>query len=158
MSRGLNSYPISRFSFLTLDPRIIVVPVDATQVRQLGSKVYKISSDPFKFPDALLVGANEGYYGECKFQIDLTTPKYVKMDRSLLRGLFGKFNPSRGDLVISKTGEVLGIMVNDEYCAVLGKIAPAATLQCGDTLKAQRASQTLAELQTRVQSLPDKLQ
>ena len=118
---------------------MVVVPIDATQARQLGGKVYKIAPDPFKFSDAVLVGANEGYYGECKFQIDLTTPQYVKMDRSLFRGLFGKFDPSRGDLVLSKTGEVLGIMVNNEYCAVLGKITPIATLQCGDNLRAQQA-------------------
>ncbi|MCI0536814.1 MAG: hypothetical protein L0Z50_16475, partial [Verrucomicrobiales bacterium] len=72
ISRGQYSYAISRLSFLAQDPRIVVVPVDAAQARQLGGKIYKIASDPFKFPDALLVGANEGYYGECKFQIDTT--------------------------------------------------------------------------------------
>ncbi|MCI0536853.1 MAG: hypothetical protein L0Z50_16675, partial [Verrucomicrobiales bacterium] len=87
-----------------------------------------------------------------------TTPQYVKMDRSLFRGLFGKFNPSRGDLVLSKTGELLGIMVNNEYCAVLGQISPATTLRCGDTLKAQHASQKLTQLQNRVLELPQKLQ
>jgi len=158
LSRGLYSYSLSRISFLAQDPRIIVVPVDAMQARNLGGKIYKIAPDPFKFGEAVLVGANEGYYGECKFQIDLTTPQYVKMDRSLFRGLFGKFNPSRGDLVLSKTGEVLGIMANNEYCAVLGKITPSATLQCGDTLRAQKAGQVLAQLQNRMLSLPQKLQ
>jgi hypothetical protein len=158
VSRGLYSYAIARISFLAQDPRIVVVPIDAIQARQLGAKIYKIAPDPFKFPEAVLVGANEGYYGECKFQIDLATPQHVKMDRSLFRGLFGKFNPSRGDLVLSKTGEVLGVMVNNEYCAVLGKIAPIATLQCGDNLKAQQASQMLTQLQNRVVGLPLKVQ
>jgi hypothetical protein len=30
------------------------------------------------------------------------------MDRNSLKGLFGKFNPSRSDLVFSRTGELLG--------------------------------------------------
>ena len=75
----------------------------------------------------MLVGANEGYYGECNFQIEPNTPQYVKLDRSLLKGLFGKFNPSRGDLVFSRTGELLGIMVNDTYCLTIRNFAAAAT-------------------------------
>ena len=43
-------------------------------------------------------------------------------------------------------------------CKVLGKITSAATLQCGDSLKAQQASQTLAQLQNRILGLPLKLQ
>jgi hypothetical protein len=158
ISRGFFSFPVTQVAFLAEDPRVLVAPVDAAQVTKLGAKVYKIAPDPFRFQEAVLVGANDNYYGECKFQIDVTTPQYVKMDRSLFRGLIGKFNPSRGDLVLSKTGELLGIMVNNEYCAVLGKITPAVTLQCGDTLKAQRAGDQLTQLQNRVMQLPPKLQ
>ena len=82
------------------------MPVSADEAERLGATIYRISSSPFKFQDAVLVGAGEGYYGECRFEIDLSTPEYVKLDRSVLRGLFGKFNPSRGDLVFSKTGEL----------------------------------------------------
>jgi len=92
------------------------MPVTQAEAGQLGGKVYRISSDPYKFQDAVLIGADEGYYGECDFQIDLSTPSYLKLDRNLLKGLFGKFNPSRGDLVFSRTGELLGIMVNNIYC------------------------------------------
>ena len=38
------------------------------------------------------------------------TPEYLKMDHSVVRGLFGKFNPSHGDLVFNKSGELLGVM------------------------------------------------
>ena len=76
----------------------------------------------------MLVGADEGYYGECNFQIELSTPQYVKLDRNLLKGLFGKFNPSRGDLVFSRTGELLGIMVNNTYCLTVRDFNAAATI------------------------------
>jgi hypothetical protein len=158
VSRGPTSFSISQIAFLAQDPRVVIVPVGTNAARLLGSKVYKIAPDPFKFADAVLVGANEGYYGECKFQIDPSTPEYVRMDRSLFRGLFGKFNPSRGDLVLSKTGELLGIMVNNEYCSVLRKIVPGFAFECGDNLRAQNASQVLDQLGTRVRTMPAKLQ
>jgi hypothetical protein len=58
-----------------------------------------------------------------------STPEYVKLDRSFLKGLIGKFNPSRGDLVFSKTGEVLGVMANSSYCLMLRKFSFEATVQ-----------------------------
>jgi len=156
--RGATSFSISQIAFLAQDPRVVVVPVGTNAARLLGSKVYKIAPDPFKFAEAVLVGANEGYYGECKFQIDPSTPEYVKMDRGLFRGLFGKFNPSRGDLVMSKTGELLGIMVNNDYCAVLRKVTPGFVIECGDNLRAQKAGHIVDQLGAQLQGMPVRLQ
>jgi hypothetical protein len=158
LGRGLVKVPIPFVSFHFIDPRIVMVPVAPAVVRQLGGKVYKVSTDPFKFQDAVLVGAREGYYGECKFQIDLTTPDYVKLDRSVLRGLFGKFNPSRGDLVFSKTGELLGIMANGTYCMMLRNFDSTATIRFGQDVRSQRTGTTLSLLYNTVIQMPMKLQ
>ena len=115
--------------------------VTKAQARQLGCKIYRISTEPYKFQDAVLVGAREGYYGECKFEIDLTTPDYVKLDRSVLKGLFGKFNPSRGDLVFSRNGELLGIMANSTYCMMLRSFDAGATFQLGQDVHQQHEHQ-----------------
>src|SRR5947208_1502254 len=140
------------------DPRIVLLPVGTAGARELGSEVQQISADPFKFQDAVLVGAREGYYGECRFEIDLTTPEYVKLDRSLLKGLFGKFNPSRGDLVFSKTGELLGIMANSTYCLMIRNLNPGATFQFGPNAKDQHTGATLSLLYLRVTEMPFQLQ
>ena len=103
-------------------------------------------------------GADEGYYGECNFQIDLNTPQYVKLDHSLWRPLFGKFNPSRGDLVFSRTGELLGIMVNSTYCLVIHNFAAAATLQFGPDVRSEHTGSTLSELYFNIFQLPMRLQ
>ena len=126
--------------------------------RQLGGSVYALSSDPFKFQDAVLVGTREDYYGECSFQIDTSTPGYVKLDRSVLRGLFGKFNPSRGDVVLSHTGEFLGIMVNSTYCLMLHDFAAAATLPFGTNVRAEHTGGVLARLYDNVFQMPQRLQ
>jgi len=152
------SVAIRALSFHQADPRVAMMPVSPADVRQLGGRAYRISADPYKFQDAVLVGADEGYYGECNFQIDLNTPHYVKVDHSLWRPLFGKFNPSRGDLVFSRTGELLGIMVNSTYCLVIHNFASAATLQFGPDVRSEHTGSVLSELYFTVFNMPLRLQ
>lgn len=158
LQRGNVAFSGVRLSFLAQDPRVAVIPIGEAQAKQYGVKIYKAAADPFKFQDAVIVGASEGYYGECKFQIDTSTPNYVKVDRNLLKGLFGKFNPHRGDLVLTRTGELLGIMVNGEYCLVLNKITPTRTIQLGNEVVSQQTAQMLSQLYDRVFQMPQKLQ
>jgi len=150
--------PIHSLSFHIQDPRVVFMPVTKEEARQLGCKIYSISSDPYKFQDAVVVGAQGDYYGQSSFQIELNTPQYVKLDRNLLKGLFGKFNPSRGDLVFSRTGELLGIMANSTYCLVLHDFTATATFQFGPAVRAQHTGNTLSRLYSYVFNLPLRLQ
>ncbi|HEY5914261.1 MAG TPA: hypothetical protein VJA21_27040, partial [Verrucomicrobiae bacterium] len=152
------SLAIRSLCFYAHDPRLVFLPLTRAEMRQLGAKAYRISSEPYKFQDAVLIGAREGYYGECRFQIDLTTPEYVKLDNSFLRGLFGKFNPTRGDLVFSKTGELLGVMANSTYCLMIQSFEPAASFKLGQDIRAQHTGIILAQLSSIVAGLPLKLQ
>jgi hypothetical protein len=158
LSHNASTVPIGSLSFHLQDPRVVLVPVTPVQARELGCKVYPISPDPFKFQDAVIIGTRESYYGECKFEIDLTTPDYLKLDRNFLKGLFGKFNPSRGDLVFSRTGQLLGIMANSTYCMMIKNFDPAATFQFGQDIRQQHTGGTLAALYAQVVQLPPKLQ
>jgi len=158
LQRGNVAFSGVRLSFLAQDPRVVVIPIGSAQAKQYGVKIYKAAADPFKFQEAVIVGANEGYYGECKFQIDQSTPNYVKVDRNVLKGLFGKFNPSRGDLVFTRTGELLGIMVNGDYCAVLNKVVPTRTINLGSEVASQQTGQMLSQLYDRIFQMPLKLQ
>jgi predicted nuclease with TOPRIM domain len=158
MARNAALVPVRSLSFSLQDPRIAFVPITKAEAKQLGSKIYPISPDPYKFQDAVLVGATEGYYGECRFEIDPSTPDYVKLDRNFLKGLFGKFNPSRGDLVLSKTGDLLGIMANNTYCMMIRNFDSAAAFRFGPDVRAQNTGDTLSLLYARVAELPLKLQ
>jgi hypothetical protein len=155
---GTAQVPIRSLAFASQDPRVVLLPVAAADAHQLGCQVYRLSADPYKFQDAVLVGANEGYYGQCSFQIEVNSPQYVKLDRSLLKGLFGKFNPSRGDLVFSRTGELLGIMVNNTYCLTLRGFAAAATFAFDQNLQDRHTGGTLAQLYDSVFQMPQRLQ
>ena len=158
LSREAISFPIRCISFHRFDPRVILIPISEPEAKALRCRIYRTSAEPFKFADAVVVGPKEGYYGECKFQIDLSTPGYVQMDRNSLTGLFGKFNPSTGDLVFSKTGELLGVMANSTYCMVIRDFSAAATFKFGPGTPDQHTSYTLAQFYVFLAQLPFKLQ
>jgi hypothetical protein len=157
LNRGSFNAPVGELQFLRLDPRIIVVPVDDSLAALMGAKIYSLAKEPFKFPEAVLVRADDGRYGETPLRIDPTSNAYVKLDNRIVTRLFGEISAKRGDLVFSKTGELIGMMVNSEYCALLGDFAVAHTLKAGESIGPGTRS-VIADLQARVLRLPAKLQ
>src|SRR5688572_5228536 len=156
--RGGAILPMDKIHFLSMDPRIVVIPVTKEQAQELGAKVYKTVADPYKFQEALILGADEGYYGECRFALDPSNRAYLKMDRSMLGKFVGKFNPSRGDLVLSKSGDLIGIMVNKQYCALLVSFTPRATIPAGSNLNAPTIGAQLSSMQQDLRGLPVEMQ
>ncbi len=157
-SKGAYKGQAGALQFLSSDPRIIVLPVDAQQVAALGVKVYNLALDPNKFPDALLISNGGAGYGEVMFKLDASQPGYVKMDTRLMKRLFGDFSPSRGDLVLSKTGELLGIMANSDYCVVVNNFVTSRTIKTGEKIADQQTSKVFDHLVARWRALPLRLQ
>lgn len=144
--------------FLAQDPRVVVLPLDPSQAAALGAKVYPLAADPFKFPEAVLIDGGGRGYGEVGFKLDPSEPGFVRVDNRLFKRMFGDFAPKRGDLVFSKTGELLGIMVNNDYCAVLKNFAASKSLQTGPDIRGQSTAALFEDLIARVRSMPLKLQ
>jgi predicted nucleic acid-binding Zn-ribbon protein len=158
LSRPDVSAPAGELQFLSLDPRLIAIPVDADLAARLGVKVYPTALEPFKFPQAMLVSHGGQGYGSVDFKLDARMPQYVRMDNRLIRHLAGDFTPSSGDLVFSQTGELLGIMVNSDYCAVINNFLPAQTIRTGDDTRDEHTGQIQAAMSARLQALPLRLQ
>jgi hypothetical protein len=148
----------SEIEFLQTDPRVVVVPVDASQVAALGAKVYPLASDPFKFPDAILISGGGQGYGQLGFKLDDAHRGYVRVDNRIFKRLFGDFAPSRGDLVFSQSGELLGIMVNSDYCLLLGDFTTMVTIPAGDQKSQERTGGLLDSISARIQQMPFELQ
>ena len=157
-SKGSGRANAQELHFLSIDPRIVVVPVSEEEATTMGVKVYPTALDPFRFPEAVLVNGGGAGYGEVGFKLDASQPGFVRVDNRLFRRIFGDFAPSRGDLVLSKTGELLGIMVNSDYCAVIDNFLPARTIRTGEDVGEQKTSNVLNELAARVRSLPLRMQ
>jgi len=150
--------PAGSVEFLTLDPRIVALPVSADQAAALGAKVYPIAKNPFKFPEAVLISAGDKGYGTVGFKLDADHPGYVQVDNRLFKRVFGDFAPSRGDLVFSQTGELLGIMVNSDYCALIGNFSAATVINTGKDTGAQHTGRLIDALAARVHAMPLSLQ
>jgi hypothetical protein len=150
--------PAANVQFLAQDPRVVVLPLDAAQASALGAKVYPLANDPFKFPEAVLIDGGGRGYGEVGFKLDTTEPGFVRVDNRFFKRMFGDFAPKRGDLVFAKTGELLGIMVNNDYCAVLKNFGTMRSIKTGTDVKAQATGRTLDDISARVRTMPLKLQ
>ena len=144
--------------FLAHDPRIVVVPMTAAEAGSLGAKVYPLATDPYKFPEAVLIDGSGRGYGEVGFKLDPAQPGFVRVDNRLFKRLFGDFAPKRGDLVFSKTGEFLGLMVNNDYFAVVKDFSAFKTIKTGNDIRAQATGATLDAITARIRSLPVDLQ
>jgi hypothetical protein len=60
--------------------------------------------------------------------------------------------------VLTRNGDLLGIMVNSDYCAVLNKVTPTRTIQLGNEVVSQQTAQMLSQLYDRVFQMPQRLQ
>lgn len=146
-------------TFITADPRLAVIPVSAQQAMAAGLKIYPVAKNPFKFTEAVLINRGGKHYGEVEFKLNAATPGYVKMrNRILSRVLQGEFSPSTGDIVLSKTGEFLGIMVNPDYCAVPASFEALPGYAFDEKTGTDMVRNRLVELGTRVGRLPVALQ
>src|SRR5690606_5623626 len=117
-------------------PRILMVEIDRATAEKFETKIYQLAQDPFKFPEAVLINSDGEYYGESAFTVDVEKPGYVQIPSRIMSRIFGEFSPSSGDLVFSKTDELIGIMVNNDYCALIDNFLPVPdqSLPMGDHL------------------------
>jgi hypothetical protein len=124
----------TEYSLTRRDPRVVAIALEDSEVAALGATVYEVATDPAQFAEAVVIGGEENYYGECAFHLSAENPGYVQMERSTIRRLLGEFAPRRGDLALSKTGQFLGILVNSDHCLLLDKIEFLPALKCGERL------------------------
>ncbi|MBG87047.1 MAG: hypothetical protein CMO80_09135 [Verrucomicrobiales bacterium] len=154
-SRELAFRPLE---FLAADPRIIAVPVSETMATLSGIKIYNLSANPFRFPAAVLIGKGGRYFGEAQFKLDPNNPNFVKVKGGFFKALRGEFSPSSGDLVLSKSGELLGVMVNSDYCVLLRNLQRLPGSQLNETFRISDTKRLLEELKLRLEKLPYGLQ
>jgi hypothetical protein len=158
ISAGSRQLSVERLRFLVIDPRVAVVRIDPAIASSFGVRIYPTAVEPFKFSEAVIISQGGKFYGEVEFKLDAQTPGYVKMKTRIFSSLFGEFSPSAGDVVLSKTGELLGMMVNDSYCVLIDNFAGAAELPFGAALTDLKTSEVISRQRDRVLRMPLRLQ
>lgn len=116
--------PIEGYAVWPRDSRILQIAIPPELPVELGLTPFPLTSEPLRFPEAVLVGPLDRGYGEAAFKVAPRDPGILIMDRGLFKLLFGDFSPSRGDLVFSKLGQFMGFMVDNTTCLLIPNLDP----------------------------------
>jgi hypothetical protein len=148
-----------RLSFLAQDPRVVVVPIGSRQADMLGASIFKLASLTNRNVEAVIVSLSDDAAADCTLAIDPGLLRYGQVNRKSIRWRLPQtvHNLSAGDLVFSTSDELIGILVNTDYCAILTSVVPAKTIQLGSDTLSQQPGTVLAETLQRIQELPEKL-
>ena len=153
--------PLGQVAFLD-DPRILIIPVFSPlkNLREAGLSIFEPVVEPHVFAEAVVIDSDDYNFGQTSFTRDPKNERYVRMQRKFFSFLRGEFEASEGDLVFSKTGQVLGIMVNDDYAFVFKdlskKIRSESITYVGERFKMEVTMRTLASLGRSLSGVEEK--
>ncbi len=147
---GNLTYKPDRLQFMRIDPRIVVIPIDTSILQQNQIEIFPVVLDPFRFSEAVVINGDENYFGESKFNVHPDFSRALQMDQKILSQLFGEFSPATGDLVLAKTGEFMGIMVNREYAGLVDHVSVTDTIWLGEAFDAERTNTIVTKLSNQV--------
>jgi|TARA_B110000037_G_scaffold221312_1_gene291819 hypothetical protein len=142
--------PITRLSFLAADPRLIVIELMPTRDPALLSETFSLSTEPFRFQQAVLISHTLGAYGLTDFRLLPGGEGYVGVDRNLINQLTGEFQPNRGDYIFAQSGELLGIMVESQRGILINDLTIGAILPIGDQFRPATAKALQPELEAQL--------
>ena len=100
------------------DPRILIVPlyINPQELAKTSEiEVFQAPKNPYLFSEAVVVDTKDSRFGQTDFLRDERDSRYIKVRHTNFAFVTGKFDPGRGDMVFSQKGELLGIMVNNDY-------------------------------------------
>ncbi|MCB1124000.1 MAG: hypothetical protein KJT03_20775, partial [Verrucomicrobiae bacterium] len=128
---GRYTYPLTTLEFLSLDNRIVAVPLETAWQPFIETEPFYIATEPLKFPQAVLVDMETTSYGDAPFKLEPKTPNHFRIDSRFMNRLMGEFSPRESSVMFSKSGDFLGILVNKEYAAHVDNFVSAQTVTLG---------------------------
>jgi len=148
------AYTLPFAQFLKNEPRVLASPLmNVPQAASRGIRPYQIAAKPFQFPKAFVISRDGKSYGEVEFKFNPAHKGYVKMNKPFAGGLFSNsFNPSKGDLVLSQKGELLGMMANNSYCYVISSLKSESSITFRKDLNRTTIAKTLKGHYATIQS------
>ncbi|NDV62456.1 hypothetical protein G0Q06_08345 [Puniceicoccales bacterium CK1056] len=119
LSIGNRSFAIRQLGFLEADQGIAAVRVPDSITDSAGLAIFSLSTDPFRFSEAVLVSDDQELYGEIPVRVPPGESGTLEVESKLFNRLFGEFTPNPGDYVFSMTGELIGVMVGNNRARLL---------------------------------------
>ena len=118
---GERSFSVKEIGFLDAERSVASIKVPASIASESGLRVFPLSTDPFRFSEAVLVSDDQELYGEIPVRVPPGEPDYLEVESRLFNRLFGEFSPTAGDYVFSMTGELIGIMIRGDRARMLNE-------------------------------------
>lgn len=145
------------------DPRILIVPLyisPKTLKEESLINVFEAPENPYLFSEAVVVDAKKGKFGQTDFVRDEKDSRYIKVSHSSFAFITGAFDPGKGDLVFSQRGELLGIMVNNNYAFHVknlgARIHAGSRTILGDSFDSSKTNDLLGSLGKKLFGLSKK--
>ena len=148
---GGQVFTVPEVGFLRSDPRVMVIPVPEIWLQVGSFDPFTLTEDPFRFDQAVLVDTERNYFGESNFKVDAENSDYLAMDARIMTRLFGEFSPSRGDMVFSKSGALMGLMVNSSRAVLLENLTRQYRLAVGGNFPARQANAVVEDMRRQIQ-------
>ncbi len=123
------------------DPRLLALPISKKFVDSEKIKPLRKPDNFFTYPECVVINPKKFYYGTIPFRADFKNPLYAKLDTSLIESIFGEFSPSEGDFIISKNGDILGLMLDSSIAILLKKMTPYNALRLGNNYNKRAAAE-----------------
>ena len=157
-----NPIPVREIAFMD-DPRIIIIPLyinPKNLVETTDMEIFSAPANPYLFSEAVVVDSKESRFGQTSFVRDEKDSRYIKVEHSNFAFLTGKFDPAKSDLVFSQKGELLGIMVNNDYAFHVknlgSRLHSGSRTVLGDAFEAQKTNTLLSSLSKKLFGLKNK--
>jgi len=154
---GKTEWRLPSVNFLESDPRLLSVRVPGALVTAQNLTPFPLTLSPHDFPEAVVIDTEEDFYGQASYTIFGDNERYIKMKKQIFSALFGEFSPSQGDLVFAKTGELMGVMVNNDYAVLLQTMLVSQTVPVGQEFSPSEAETSLALMETWASQKPSEL-
>lgn len=144
---GGRTYEIIELSFLDQDSRVIAVSIPRQAVESAGIEPFVLARDPLQFPDAVLIPSGGNAYGELPIRTLPGRGDYLSIESRLLSRLRGEFSPSRGDFVFAKSGELIGMMVENNAARIVSSLESSTHLRIGTDFRSQQLNEVRTKLE-----------
>ena len=145
------------------DPRILIIPLylDPKDLRKTTSlEFFNAPENPHLFSEAVVIDSKQGRFGQTDFVRDEKDSRYIKVSHTNFAFITGAFDPGKGDLVFSQKGELLGIMVNNNYAFHVknlgSRIHSGSRTVLGDSFSAPKTNPLLTSLAKKLFGLNKK--
>ena len=149
------SLPVKEVFFPDVDPRIILIPIHEDFAPSAGITPFDLATDPFAYKEAIIISNNkEDEYDLIEFKVEPKNNDLIRIVPPPFSLFNSRFNPKRSDFIFSQTGELIGLMVNNQYGLLLQDLSAYSALSLGRSYDSKQAKELQKLLKKQLQSLP----